>query len=51
MYKRQAVLYVGMNLANEHLSRLWALVANTVLLIVFVGYIVRMEKLKPLLHR
>ena len=35
-----AVLYVGMNLANEHLSRLWALVANTVLLIVFMGYIV-----------
>ena len=35
-----AVFYVLMNLANEHLPKLWALAANTVLVLAFIAHIV-----------
>ena len=36
-----ALFYVGMNLANSHLPQLWALAANTVLVLLFVAHIIR----------
>ena len=35
-----ALFYVCMNLANEHLPQLWALVVNTVLILMFIAHIV-----------
>lgn len=35
-----AIFYVCMNLANEHLSQLWALAVNTLLILMFVAHIV-----------
>lgn len=37
------ILYVGMALANKHFAPVWAVVTNTILLVIFAAYLVRRD--------